>query len=167
MQRLIETDARLSSGLRSADRPGLRRWVAMVLAHSGDSWFWLALLAGIYLKGEGFWKILAGEMIIAVLVTALVVMVMKFTIRRQRPEGQWGAIYRRTDPHSFPSGHAARAFLLAVLGTGLGPGWLGAVLILWAPSVALARVMLGVHYLSDILVGMVIGLVIGIGFLIF
>ena len=55
-------------------------------------------------------------------------------------------IYRKTDPHSFPSGHAARAFMIAVLATGLGPGWLAVVLWVWAPLVSVARVAMGVHY---------------------
>jgi undecaprenyl-diphosphatase len=88
-------------------------------------------------------------------------MVIKFTIRRQRPEGEWGAIYRSTDPHSFPSGHAARAVMLAVVAMGTGPAWFAALLVVWAPLVCLARVAMGVHYLSDILAGMLLGLVLG------
>jgi undecaprenyl-diphosphatase len=91
----------------------------------------------------------------------VVVVLLKFTIRRKRPEGEWGGIYRNTDPHSFPSGHAARTALFAVLGLILGPTWFGLVLLAWAPLVALARVAMGVHYLSDVLVGLAIGLVMG------
>ena len=71
--------------------------------------------------------------------------------------GEWGKIYRNTDPHSFPSGHAARAFLIATIAAGLGPAWLAVVLWIWAPLVALARVAMGVHYLSDIMAGAVFG----------
>jgi len=89
-------------------------------------------------------------------------MTLKLIVRRQRPEGEWGAIYRNTDPHSFPSGHAARAILLAVLGLGLGPLWFAVVLVIWGPLVALARVAMGVHFLSDVLAGGFLGLMIGI-----
>ena len=101
-------------------------------------------------------------MIIGIVITAVLVMTMKFTIRRQRPEGELGQIYRRTDPHSFPSGHAARAMMLGVMALGLGPSWFGLILIIWAPLVGLARVSMGVHYLSDILAGWIIGGVMGI-----
>jgi membrane-associated phospholipid phosphatase len=37
--------------------------------------------------------------------------------------------------------------MLAVLALGIGPVWLGALLLVWAPLVALARVAMGVHYL--------------------
>lgn len=100
-------------------------------------------------------------MIVAILLTAIIVFIVKFTVRRRRPEGVWGKFYRNTDPHSFPSGHAVRAAMLAVAILGLGPLWLGLLLLIWAPLVGLARVAMGVHYLSDVLAGMVLGLVIG------
>ena len=87
---------------------------------------------------------------------------VKFLVKRKRPEGEWGGIYRNTDPHSFPSGHAARAFLIATLGTVLAPPWLAAVLWVWAPLVALARVAMGVHYLSDIIAGAVLGVIVAV-----
>lgn len=93
---------------------------------------------------------------------AALVLGIKFIVRRRRPEGDWGSIYRNTDPHSFPSGHAARAFLIAVVGAALGPTWLGILLWIWAPSVALARVAMGVHYVSDILAGAILGIFVAI-----
>jgi undecaprenyl-diphosphatase len=89
-------------------------------------------------------------------------MAVKFLVRRRRPEGEWGGIYRNTDPHSFPSGHAARAFLIAVVGAALGPAWLGILLWVWAPLVALARVAMGVHYLSDVVAGALFGVIVAL-----
>jgi undecaprenyl-diphosphatase len=92
---------------------------------------------------------------------AIVVLGVKLLIRRRRPEGEWGAIYRSTDPHSFPSGHAARAFLLAVLAVAWGSAVLAGILIVWAPLVALSRVAMGLHYLSDVVGGALLGLIAG------
>jgi membrane-associated phospholipid phosphatase len=158
---LIELDARYSERIRIAEKPGPLRTLAAVLAHSGDSWFWLAGLGLLWWLGVDYWKERALTLIIGILVTAVVVMTVKFTVRRRRPEGKWGNIYRLTDPHSFPSGHAVRAVMLAVVLLGLGPLWLGLVLIIWAPLVGLARVAMGVHYLSDVVAGMILGLVMG------
>ena len=47
--------------------------------------------------------------------------------------------------------------MLAVLVLGLGPTWLGVVLLFWAYLVVMARVAMGVHYLSDVLAGGVLG----------
>ncbi len=162
MQRFLELDSLYSHKLRIAERPGLLRSLAALLAHSGDSWFWLAGLALLWLVGTDFWKSRALAFGAAILVTAVLVLAIKFTVRRQRPAGEWGAIYRSTDPHSFPSGHAARAILLAVMAISLGPAWLAVILLLWAPLVALARIAMGLHYLSDVLAGLLLGIVLGL-----
>ena len=44
MTSLLELDARLSNRMRVAEKPGALRNIAVVLAHSGDSWFWGAAL---------------------------------------------------------------------------------------------------------------------------
>jgi membrane-associated phospholipid phosphatase len=157
--KLLELDARSSARMRVAERPGLVRTVAAFLAHSGDSWFWWAGLALLWWRGNSFWRPWALTILLSIIALAVVVLAIKFTIRRRRPEGQWGAIYRSTDPHSFPSGHAARAILIAVLAIGLGPGWLALLLCVWAPLVSLARVAMGLHYLSDVAAGAVLGAV--------
>lgn len=162
LRRIIQLDARLSSRLRVAEMPGFRRSVAMVLAHSGDSWFWGAALVVTWLLSDAFWKRWAIVMLASISILAAVVMSLKFIIRRRRPEGNWGSIYRNTDPHSFPSGHAARAFLIAVLAMALGPAGLAIVLWIWAPFVSLARVAMGVHYLSDVVAGAILGAIAGL-----
>ena len=148
--------------MRVAERPGLTRSVAAFLAHSGDSWFWWAGLALLWWRGDAFWRPWALTVFLSILALAAIVLAIKFTIRRKRPEGEWGAIYRSTDPHSFPSGHAARVVLIAVLAAGMGPGWLALVLWIWAPLVALARAAMGVHYLSDVVAGGVLGVIAGL-----
>ncbi|MBN2257186.1 MAG: phosphatase PAP2 family protein [Anaerolineaceae bacterium] len=162
LRRFLEWDYRASARLRLEKTRGLFHSLMVFFAHSGDSWFWLAGLFLIWMLDDGEWRIRATLMAVGLLLLAVVVLAIKFTIRRRRPEGEWGAIYRNTDPHSFPSGHAARAVFLAVMALGLGPVWFGLLLIIWAPLVALARVALGVHYLSDILAGMLLGLVAGL-----
>ena len=54
---------------------------------------------------------------------------------------------------------------MALMGLVLGPAWFGGLVLLWAPFASVARVMTGVHYLSDIVVGAVVGLLIGGGIL--
>jgi undecaprenyl-diphosphatase len=160
--RLLAWDRRWTANLSIAERPGALRGLAMVLAHSGDSWFWLAALALVALARSDAWRTWAIEVGAVILAAASLVLVTKFAIRRQRPAGDWGGIYRRTDPHSFPSGHAVRAMMLAALAVGWGPDWLSWVLVVWAPLVVLARVAMGVHYLSDVLAGALIGVTLGV-----
>lgn len=159
---ILELDARLSDRLRVAEKPGLLRTLAVFFAHSGDSWFWGLGLILLWRLGDPFWKRWAVTLFAAIALLAVIVMTIKFTVRRRRPEGEWGGIYRNTDPHSFPSGHAARAFVIAVLVIGLGPAWLAVILCAWAPLVSLARVAMGVHYVSDVIAGMALGIVVGL-----
>ncbi|OGO28296.1 MAG: hypothetical protein A2W33_03220 [Chloroflexi bacterium RBG_16_52_11] len=166
MNKILELDARLTVSLRVAENPGALRTLAAILAHSGDSWFWLLGLGVVWFLGNAYWKDLAVLFAAGILVTAVIVMAIKFTVRRKRPVGEWGSIYRRTDPHSFPSGHAARAILLAVLALGAGPAWLAALLLPWSLAIMLARVAMGLHYLSDVLAGALVGALVGLCILI-
>jgi undecaprenyl-diphosphatase len=161
IQKLLEIDERHTKKLTIAERPGPLRTLAILLAHSGDSWFWIAGLALVWLLGTQFWKGRALALATGVFITAVLVLLIKFSVRRRRPQGEWGSIYRNTDPHSFPSGHAARSVMLAVMALGLGPPWFGVLLLLWAPLVPLARVAMGVHYLSDVIAGALFGLLTG------
>ena len=162
LRTLMGWDANLTDQMRL--RPGVRGWKAMsFLAHSGDSWFWLAGLGLVWLLGTPDWRRLAAILAVSLVFEAVLVLSIKLMIRRRRPEGEWGGIYRATDPHSFPSGHAARAALLAVMAMALGPAWFGWLVVLWSPVVAAARVLMGVHYVSDVVVGYLLGLLVGWG----
>lgn len=157
----LETDQRLSERLRlSAGKTGWR--LAILLAHSGDSWLWAMGLGLLWLFGQGLIHRYAAALEISVVIQALLVFALKRWIRRERPAGTWGGIYRQYDPHSFPSGHATRAALLACMAALLGPGWFGGIMMIWAPLVCLSRVATGVHYLSDIVGGIVLGLGMGL-----
>ncbi len=160
---VLEVDARTSNRLRVAEQPGLLRNISVFFAHSGDSWFWgLGLVLLWVFNTDAHWKKWAVVLFGGISVLAVIVMSLKFIIRRRRPEGEWGGIYRNTDPHSFPSGHAARAFMIALVATALGPAWAGILLWVWAPLVALARVAMGVHYVSDVVAGAIVGIAIGL-----
>ena len=168
-RKLLEIDRDSSHALRVAEKPGPLRSLGTFFAHSGDSWFWGMGLLILWLigwfNGSIFWQQWAVYEFFWICFIAAFVMALKFTIRRRRPEGEWGTVYRTSDPHSFPSGHAARAFLIAALASFLGPLWLAVVLWVWAPLVCLARVAMGVHYVSDVIAGAIVGILVAwVGF---
>jgi len=159
LRSVIELDARLSNQMRVAEKPGALRAIAVFFAHSGDSWFWFAALIILWFGSNSFWRRWEVVEFVGIGLLAALVIGIKFLVRRRRPEGEWGGIYRNTDPHSFPSGHGARAFLIAVVASGLAPAWLALLLWIWAPLVSLARVAMGVHYVSDVVAGAALGIV--------
>jgi len=154
-------DAELSQRIRIPENKLALKKTAALLAHSGDSWFLGAGLALLWLFGPRPWRPNLQLLFIGILVTAVCVLILKFSIKRPRPEGEWGQIYRSSDPHSFPSGHAARATMLTLLMLLTGNIWLGLLMIFWTLLVAAARIGLGVHYLSDIVAGTIIGATFG------
>jgi undecaprenyl-diphosphatase len=64
------------------------------------------------------------------------------------------------DQFSFPSGHAITAFGIAV-----ALGWfypeLFACLLFVAASIAVSRIILGMHFLSDVIAGSFLGCLLG------
>jgi undecaprenyl-diphosphatase len=150
--------------LRSMD--GATWKLAAILSHSGDSWLWATAVGLIWLLSFSYPDLhrLSAILEVSIVIQALSIFVLKRLIHRQRPDGEWGGIYRQIDPHSFPSGHATRAAMLSVLGLAFGPSWLGWLLVIWTPLVCTARVMTGVHYVSDISGGIILGLLLGAAF---
>ncbi|NPV56776.1 MAG: phosphatase PAP2 family protein [Anaerolineae bacterium] len=161
IQTILRKDAQWTDRLRLD--PSQKLWwrLAAFLAHSGDSWFWMIALGIIWLFTRDDWHNRAAMIGFGIVVLALSVFGIKLLFKRRRPDGEWGAIYRNTDPHSFPSGHAARAALLLVMAYGLGPPWFAGLMLVWSPLIAISRVLTGVHYLSDIIAGMLLGIVAG------
>ncbi|HOJ02083.1 MAG TPA: phosphatase PAP2 family protein, partial [Anaerolineaceae bacterium] len=115
MQRVLEKDVSESEKMRRLGENRAFHPLAVFLAHSGDSWYWLAFLFLVWLFSRSSWHTYSAFLAIAILIQAVLVLAIKFIIKRSRPAGDWGAIYRNSDPHSFPSGHATRAAMLAVL----------------------------------------------------
>jgi membrane-associated phospholipid phosphatase len=161
LETLVNLDKVYTARIKASSQETLEWKVGAFFAHSGDSWFWLAGLGLIWLFSQPEWHRRAAILAVSIVIQAVFVLSIKFTIRRARPAGEWGAIYRKTDPHSFPSGHATRAFMLAFMALALGPVWFGIIVLIWAPMVSLARVYVGLHYLSDVVAGAFLGIIIG------
>ena len=159
---LLRIDSILSKTLHINDKNSFIALIMKLLAHSGDSWFWLAGLCITWLLSEGEWRQRSVFLAVGLTVLSAAVILLKFTVRRPRPKGEWGKVYRITDPHSFPSGHASRAAALAVMGIAAGPPWFAIALVIWWPWVGISRVSLCVHYFSDVAAGWLVGLLMGL-----
>jgi undecaprenyl-diphosphatase len=141
-------------------QPAAERWLSAV-AHSGDSQWWLLGGGLLWWRGGGAHRVLGRRIVLTTLAAGAASGLAKALIRRPRPAGRARLLYLESDRHSFPSGHATRAGALAVMLGPWTPRWGRAVPALWGVLVGASRVLLGVHYISDIAGGLVLGALIG------
>lgn len=105
---------------------------------------------------------LAVLLIASLVLTGLFVPMIKQSIGRERPQDVLNDARVLVEPgteKSFPSNHAVQAFLVATL-VFSSYRRLGILLFLIAGIVSFGRIYLGVHYLSDIIGGSVVGILI-------
>ena len=133
--------------------------------------FWMqqiTSLGSIFLAVIALWLILKGShkerlfgiiMVVSVLVeVAIVNGFLKNFIARPRPFNVSDEILPAIDilsDYSFPSGHTALAFAMAFVFYKYLPKKYGIPAIIIASFVGLSRVHLGVHYLSDVIGGII------------
>jgi membrane-associated phospholipid phosphatase len=156
-QKIRSIDAFLTTPLVLPERPRVARLVALGLAHSGDMPVWIVLLAAAWFLGDSAWKLRAVITFAGLALVEIVVIGIKMIVRRRRPPGTEGMIYRKTDPFSFPSGHAARAALLSLLALRMGPAEAFIVILIWSPFMVISRIAIGIHYVLDVLAGILLG----------
>lgn len=146
----------------SCRRSGVRQFFRMV-SRLGDGVFWYTLVAlmpfimGVDRLHEGL--VASSHMLAAGAVGFVTYKLLKSRLIRERPFISFDAIECAMPPldrYSFPSGHTLHAVLFTSLAIAYAPE-LSILLIPFAALVASSRVVLGLHYPSDVLVGALIG----------
>ena len=158
VQLLKKLDSTYGKRIRGLEPGRIARAALSTLAHSGDVLVVGPVLVLLWYFGGREMKMLAVMLAAGAVLSVSLIYIIKFTVRRSRPPGDWGGFYRRNDPYSFPSGHAAKTMTLACVVLGTGRTAVGLAMLVWSVLVGFARVALGVHYLSDITVGYMVGL---------
>jgi undecaprenyl-diphosphatase len=153
---------------RAAARPVQYRGVERVFAwvsRLGDGVFWYSLIAILPLADGLDGLKAASHMLITGGVALLLYKSLKGMTRRERPchsDPQVAAVVPPLDRYSFPSGHTLHALSFSTVAIYHYPELIW-VLAPFSLLVALSRVVLGLHYPSDVLVATVLGL--GLGYL--
>ena len=134
------------------------------ISHSGNGYYYPLLPLLIYLTApeKALPFLIAG--LIAYGLELPLYKLLKSLIKRDRPCESLENVHKRITPSdrfSFPSGHTAAAFVIVVLVGHFFP-WLVVPAILWASLVGFSRIYLGVHYPTDILAGMAVGVLCGL-----
>ncbi len=124
-----------------------------VISRLGDGVFWYVLMAALVLV-DGFDGLRASIHMAATGVAALLLYKgLKRWTRRPRPykaDLRIRAWMAPLDEFSFPSGHTLHAVSFTVVALAYYP-WLAPLLVLFTLGVAASRVVLGLHYPSDVL----------------
>jgi undecaprenyl-diphosphatase len=152
--------------MRRVHRWKAPRWfrILMILAtRGGDGWLWYALGAILIFYGGEHRFLAIGAAGSASVAGVFVFSALKNASRRQRPceiePHCWSSILP-PDRYSFPSGHSITAFAVA-LSLGLFYPELLAYLLTVAFLIASSRIILGMHFLSDVVVGSALGVILG------
>jgi undecaprenyl-diphosphatase len=166
------SDDRISGRVRGWTPPRWVRWWMLSATRLGDGWLWLAV-AFAFFDGAGRWHRVVSAAALAAGVANLLLVVMKRKFRRRRPcglhphpafsvEASPFLRYIPSDRFSFPSGHSANAFAVATV-LALTFPWAAPAAVALAASVAASRLVLGLHFLSDVVAGSILGFLIGAG----
>jgi undecaprenyl-diphosphatase len=163
LQFIAARDHRL---MRKVNRWSAPRWVRLWMicaTRGGDGWLWYAMLSALVLSGAPNRFAATGAVVLAGAAGIVVFLSLKRIAGRQRPcqlEPHCWARLLPPDQFSFPSGHTISAFAVAVPLALFYPSLLAGVLFC-ALSVAASRVLLGMHFLSDVVAGAALGSALG------
>jgi undecaprenyl-diphosphatase len=147
---------------RSINRLSYRRWVRSFfsgVSRLGDGGFW-ALMAALLLLLQGHRALpLVVQMALTGSIGVLLYKLMKNRLVRERPYINHGGILcgiAPLDRYSFPSGHTLHATSFAIMLAHFD-AQLVPFVAPFAALVAASRVILGLHYPSDVVAGAAIG----------
>jgi undecaprenyl-diphosphatase len=157
-------DHRLMRRVHRWRAPRWFRILMIMMTRGGDGWLWYGMGAILAMYGgdDRFRAIGAGAT--AAVAGIFIFRALKHSSRRKRPceiEPHCWASILPPDKYSFPSGHSITAFAVA---TSLGIFYPELLICLLTAAVLIAasRIILGMHFLSDVLAGCVIGIFLGV-----
>ncbi|HEY0670092.1 MAG TPA: phosphatase PAP2 family protein [Sphingobacteriaceae bacterium] len=117
---------------------------------------WVKRAKNLILKGS--------QLLVTFLTSFIIIKALKYLIGRNRPYITYDFLDKlaQAESLSFPSGHTFEAFAfstaVALLFKNL---WIRIFIFTWAVLVGLSRMILGMHYISDVIGGIIFGLLTG------
>jgi undecaprenyl-diphosphatase len=148
----------------------VRRWESAAMTRAmrrltrlGDAGTWVVVGLAFFAAGGPARRYGALLGLGAFLAVAVSQGLKRVCCRRRPDRGIVGfaALAENPDAFSFPSGHTAAAFGIAVALAGEG-SWLGALTLSLASGIAVSRVYLGAHYPLDVAAGALLGTLCGL-----
>jgi len=130
------------------------------ISRIGDGLIWYVLILAwpLLARSEGFQQ--AAVLALTALISVSLYAVLKRRLKRPRPYATLLGVNQKIyalDEFSFPSGHTMNALSISTVACIYLP-WLALILLPLCALIAASRVVLGVHYPSDVLAGAALGI---------
>ncbi len=148
-------DHRLMGRMNRWRAPRWIRYWMIAATRLGDGWLWYSLAPPRYAA--------VSASACAALFGVAVFKLLKRLSQRQRPcqiEPHCWSKVLPPDKFSFPSGHTMTAFSIALVLSYFYHG-MEVPVFFFAGSIAISRIVLGMHFLSDVLAGAILGVGLG------
>jgi undecaprenyl-diphosphatase len=159
LQFIATRDLKLMRKVNKWPAPRWIRHLAIAATRAGDGWLWYLTGLSILLLGGAERLTAVASAGSAALVGVGIFTSLKKLSGRKRPceiEPHCWATLLPPDQFSFPSGHTITAFAVAIAFGEFYPALLPALLVC-ALMIATSRILLGMHFLSDVVVGALLG----------
>ncbi|KAL9242893.1 hypothetical protein vseg_016850 [Gypsophila vaccaria] len=174
---ITTVDAKISHKLHTISRPIIPTTVLHLLELTGDGRLWFPITLSLLLTPLSLHApplhALALSLLAGLTTDILAVGLLKHLVRRRRPQHNLHPMpaHLPVDRWSFPSGHSSRVFFIAALfglesetvrlgfDDAVVVTWLVGGVWVWAVVTAVSRVLLGRHYVIDVVVGSLVGVV--------
>jgi undecaprenyl-diphosphatase len=158
-ERFDQAELTVCRALNGQSASTFSRRLFQSVSRLGDGWAWYALvLAQPLVLGQEGW-LAALHLALTGCVGVAIYKLIKRRAVRERPFITHSAIRCAAAPldrYSFPSGHTLHAVCFALLASHYLPA-LALPLATFAALVALSRVVLGLHYPTDVVAGAIVG----------
>ena len=159
LQFIARRDHKLMRKVNKWPAPKWIRLWAIAATRAGDGWLWyLTGLSVLLFGGENRLAAIASAGTAAFAGIGIFTLLKKLSGRRRPCEIEphcWATLLP-PDRFSFPSGHTITAFAVAIALGEFYPALFPALLFC-AISIATSRILLGMHFLSDVIVGALLG----------
>jgi len=160
LERLVAAERRVLRELGSIESTVLDEVLPRLSRAADHGVLWIGIAGGLALSGRSGRRVAGRGLVALSLASATTNVLLKRASGRRRPPSglvpAWREPRRVPFTTSFPSGHAASAaaFTTAVV---LELPWSAVPLVPLAGAVAASRVVIGVHYPSDVVAGVALG----------
>lgn len=159
LKKMAQVDEQLFLTLFNYNSPAWLKTAALGLSKSGNGGLYLLMCGAIWwLSTNEQHQLLPITVLLGFVIERPIYFLAKRSFARIRPCDCLvsNAYIVPSDKFSLPSGHSAAAFLVAIILSHffVQYTWLW---FSWASGVALSRVILGVHFPADIMIGAIIG----------